>query len=373
MRVALNATCFGPRPSGAKQRLTGLYGTLATQCSDIQFTVFEASDGADQGLIGRHSNVEYRPTPLPSESSLARASRGLRFWSETFAREQFDLFETFHLPLVRAPNCPTLVTIHDIRSTLDEAPLPMRTVARLVHRHAIRSADRVITVSEDMKRQILALEPQGQVIVVPNGIDPRKFANKHDRSPQDFLLAVGHFEPRKNYGRLLEAMRILVERGRADLTLAIVGRDGGSLAQLTSLRERLNLGDRVMFRTDVDDDELAALYANAALIVFPSLYEGFGIPILEAMAAGRPLLLSDTPVFRELTEGRGAYFNPTDSAAMADAVAALLDNPARQQELVTYGHARVEDFDFERLAQRLAALYHDVLKRPKKAVAPAAN
>jgi glycosyltransferase involved in cell wall biosynthesis len=371
MRVGLNATCFNERPSGAKQRFTGIYGALVERCRDVEFVIYEPRDCRVGEWFAGAPNVSVRRTPLPSSGRFRRAFGGLAYWRWALSCDRLDLFETFHLPLVKAPDCPTILTVHDARPVRREVPLVKRLLYGRVLRQALRRADHVITVSETMKREIAAIEPSAAVITIYNGIDPKPFAaadgnaeamRARHRLPAEFILAVGHLEGRKNYVRLIQAVAELRATGRA-ISLVIVGNDGGARTEVRAETARLGLADQVTILEGVSDQELQSLYASCTLVAFPSFYEGFGIPVLEAMAARRPLVLSDTPVFRELTEDRGAYFPPDDSGAIAAAIAAILDSPRRQQELVTYGVERIRAFEFARLAGQVEQLYR--LIQPK--------
>ncbi|WP_332810734.1 glycosyltransferase family 4 protein [Sphingomonas sp.] len=365
MRVGLNATCFNERPSGAKQRFTGIYRALIERCRDIEFVIYEPRDCRVGEWFAGAPNVSVRRTPLPSSGRFRRGLGGLPYWRLALGRDRLDLFETFHLPLVRAPNCPTILTVHDARPVRREVPLVKRLLYGRVLRQALRRADHVITVSETMKQEIAEIEPSATVTTIYNGIDPGPFAaangdaealRARHRLPPEFILAVGHLEARKNYVGLVQAVAELRRAGKT-ISLVIVGNDGGEREEIRRETLRLGITDQVMILEGVSDLELQSLYALCTLVAFPSFYEGFGIPVLEAMAARRPLVLSDTPVFRELTEGRGAYFPPEDSGAIAAAIAAVLDSPQRQQELVAYGVERIRAFEFARLAGQVEQLY----------------
>jgi len=365
MRVGLNATCFNERPSGAKRRFTGIYRALVERCPDIEFVVYEPRDCRVGDWFAGAPNVSVRRTPLPSSGRFRRAFGGLAYWRWALSRDRLDLFETFHLPLVRAPDCPTILTVHDARPVRREVPLVKRMLYGRVLRQALRRADHVITVSETMKQEIAAIEPSAMVTTIYNGIDPAPFVAANGNAealrakyhlPPEFILAVGHLEARKNYVRLIQAVAELRRAGKK-ISLVIVGNDGGARAEIRAETLRLGLADQVTILEGVSDQELQSLYALCTLVAFPSFYEGFGIPLLEAMAARRPLVLSDTPVFRELTEGRGVYFPPDDSGAIAAALARVLDSQQRRQELVAYGVERIRAFEFARLAGEVEQLY----------------
>lgn len=367
VRIGINATSLSDRPSGARQRFVGLYGALFRARPDHEYWIYEPSDCRVAQWFAELPNVRGIATPLPSGDRWKRFRAGLSFWRR-LADDRLNLFESLHLPLISAPNCPTLLTVHDIRAGGDSEPWLRRTVYRRMLRQSLRSAQRVITVSHAMKAELALVEPRAAISTIYNGIDVDAFrcasddapVAKHYGLPSDFLLSVGHFEPRKNYGGLLAAFHQLVGR-YPQLGLAIVGRDGGTLARTAALVRELGLQDKVRLLHDVGDDHLAALYRQSRMVVFPSTYEGFGIPLLEAMAAGRPLALSDLGVFRELTENRSVYFPPRDPTAMAAAIAGLIEAPSRQQEMIAYGRRRSHVFAFERLAEQLDALHMNLV------------
>ena len=368
-RIALNATCFNGMPSGANQRFRGIYGALVRAQADMEFVIFEPADYPVGRWFEGLPNVSIRKTPLPSRSRFRRTLGLLGWWPAALRRERFDLFETFYMPLVRAPDCPTILTVHDVRPVRPETPWPKRLLYRPLVANALRRADHIITVSETMKTEILDIAPHAKVTPIYNGIDPRQWTASPDAAeavrrrlnlPAAFLLAVGHLERRKNYLRLVEAVAAMRSAGQS-ISLVIVGNEGGEGGAVAAAAGRLGLNDHVRILSGLGDDDLAALYSLAHLVVFPSVYEGFGIPILEAMAMRRPLVLSDIKVFRELTQDRGYYVPADDSAAMARGIADLLADPKRQRELVAYGERRVSDFAFPELAEQVARVYRALL------------
>lgn len=366
MRIGLNATCFDDRASGAKQRFLGIYGALISAHPEIDFVIYEPADCRVAQWFEGAANVFACPTPVPSKGQLRKAVAGAMFWRHRLRADRLDLFETFNLPMVVAPDCPTLLTIHDIRYVQEDVAPIKRLANSIVLRRALAGAARVVAVSETIRSEILHFCPGSQVTTVYNGVDPARFDDPGAAAiaavralfdlPAHFALSVGHIEPRKNYGTAVAAFAELARRG-SELSLVIVGRDSGECAQIQLEIARQGVVDRVRILGDVNDAALQCLYQTCELVLLPSLYEGFGLALLEAMAASRPLVLSDIAVFRELTEGQGCYFTPTDGIACAGRIEALRSDPGLSAALVAYGDRRVADFAFPTLAEEVYALY----------------
>ena len=363
MRIGINATSLNDRPSGARQRFVGLYGELFRAHPEHEYVIYEPSDCRIADWFPGLPNVRGVATPLPSTSRWRRFARGIGLWRRLLTRDRLDCFEVLHLPLMRAPNCPTILTVHDARPVLGDVPFVRRALYRYILRRSLRRADAVITVSNKMRADLISLEPLARVSTIHNGIDPAPFLITKGLAAgteAPFLLAVGHFEPRKNYDTLVRAFALIAARSDAP-RLVIVGKDGGTLEATSLLVKALRLADRVDLLNDVGDEQLIDLYRAASILVFPSTYEGFGIPLLEAMAADLPMALSNVAVFRELTEDRAAYFDPLNADAMASVLLDLLGSPERQADQRAYGRLRVYDFDFSTLAGQLEALHCRVL------------
>ena len=368
MRIGINATSLTERPSGAGQRFIGIYGALFQSQPQNSYLIYEPRDCRVASWFVNQPNVIGVVTPLRGNDRWQRLLRGATYWNRRLRGDRLDLFETLHLPAVRAPDCPTILTVHDIRAGGAGEPLVARTLYHSLLRRSLRRVNAVVTVSDAMRAELAAVDPHVSITTIYNGVNrvPFEAAARKGAAiaqslglPNNFLLAVGHFEPRKNYRALVAAMTHLRTTG-PDLHLQIVGRDGGTLEETRAQVEALGLGDRVTLRTEVDDAALHRLYRSARALVFPSLYEGFGIPLLEAMAAGLPMAVSDLAVFRELTEDQAAYFPPHDPAAIARVIGDLLGSPERQQAMIAYGFGRAGDFSFDGLARQLDALHQQV-------------
>ena len=366
MKIGLNATCLNDRPSGAKQRFIGIYSELIKRLPNEEFVIYEPGDCRVGSWFKGAPNVTAKNTFLPSEGRIRKFVSGLGYWSKTLKQEQFNIFEGFNLPLVKAPSGQTLLTIHDIRQMHSAWGALERTTYKMAIKRALTSADHVITVSESMKTEILNFFPKAQISVIYNGLDVHGFetvtesdlldVHKKFSLADEFVLTVGHFEKRKNYLRLIDAMALLRDQGRP-CNLLIIGNNSGERDVIEQRVTALNLTSNVKILSGLTDREVLCAYKLCSLFIFPSSYEGFGIPILEAMAAERPMVLSDLPVFREITQDKGVYFPFDDTAAMASAIEKVLSSDSEQRRLIEYGKKRIPTFSFSSLAAQLEAVY----------------
>jgi glycosyltransferase involved in cell wall biosynthesis len=374
LKIGINATCFNNRPSGAKQRFVGLYGDLVNRLPDVEFVVYEPSDCRVGAWFKGAPNVSVRHTPLPSEGRVMKFVNGLHFWDAALSREGFDIFECLSLPLVKAPTGQTLLTIHDIRGLGYESGVFERAAYKLFFEKSVRAADHVITVSEAMKREILGFFPEIPISVIYNGLDANGFDSVSEvdqhlfrqkyNLPSEFILAVGHLERRKNYLSLVDAVAKLRDGGR-NCNLLIIGNDSGERKVIQERVESKGLIAKVQILNGLSDLEVRCAYKLCRLLVFPSSYEGFGIPILEAMAAGRPMVLSDIPVFREITQNRSIYFAHDDIEAIAFAIEKVLSSSCQSVNLIEYGNVRKQEFNFHNLASQLEALHSSLMLKSK--------
>ncbi len=370
LRVGLNATCLNDRPSGAKQRFVGIYGELIKQLPDVEFVVFEPRDCRVADWFDMPANVVAKTTQIPSVGRLRKLSAGLSYWPLAFKKYSFDIFECFNFPIVKSPSGKTLLTVHDIRGIYPEYGSFGRSIQKNVLGRSLKAADHVITVSESMKKEIQSFSPNAPISVIYNGLDPNNFGPVADETlnnfqrkfalPQKYVLAVGHFEKRKNYLRLIDSMALLRDRG-CPCPLVIIGNDSGQKKAVEAKVVALGLESSVKILTGLTDSEVSCAYKLCGLFVFPSLYEGFGIPILEAMAAEQPVVLSDIPVFREITQNQGLYFPCENVEAMAESIALALTSNCERDRLIEYGTERIKTFSFENLAIQLAGLYQSLI------------
>jgi glycosyltransferase involved in cell wall biosynthesis len=292
------------------------------------------------------------------------------------ARARVDLFHAPHYVVSPFTTCPYVVTIHDCIHLRFPQYLPnqaARVYANVVMRTAARRARRVLTVSQASKDDIqhFLRVPDSKVEVIHNAIDAGIAAPPTEEAMErvcqrfqltsSYILYAGNIKPHKNVDRLIEAYSILRRRGYDQVKLLIIGDEISKYQNLRRLVHRFQLHQHVRFFGFVPEAALAVLYRKAAMFVFPSLYEGFGLPPLEAMAAGTPVITSKVSSLPEVVGDAALLVDPMDAGAIADAMARLLDDEALRRDLVRRGHDRARVFSWSRSAARIREVYGEVL------------
>lgn len=291
-------------------------------------------------------------------------------------RAKPDLFHAPHYVLPPLTPGKSVVTIHDCIHLRFPQYLPNRVAhvyARVFLSAAAHKAARVITVSEASKRDIVHFlgTPANKVDVVYNGFDERLTSPSledetrvRNRFQLDapFVLYAGNIKPHKNVDRLIEAFARLRRRGMDNVKLLIIGDDISKYSSLRRLVHRHQLHQHVRFLGFVSTDTLAALYQLAQVFVFPSLYEGFGLPPLEAMANGTPVITSNVSSLPEVVGDAALLIDPMDADSIANAMYRVLHEPELRAELVRRGHERVKAFSWERSVARTHEIYMDVVR-----------
>ena len=291
-------------------------------------------------------------------------------------RQHVDLFHAPHYTLPTLAPCRSVVTIHDCIHLMFPQYLPNRLAyvyARSMLWTTSRRANRILTVSEASKRDIVRLlgVPSGRVVTIPNGIDERfstppceeEVSRVRERYQLDapFVLYAGNIKPHKNLERIIDAFyRVRQDGLDEDLRLLLIGGDISKYATLRRAVHRYQLHKHVRFLGFVPDQTLAVLYRLAHVFVFPSLYEGFGLPPLEAMASGTPVVTSNVSSLPEVVGDAAVLVDPYDPAAIADAIRRVLTEPELRADLRRRGLERAREYSWERSVRRLREIYGEV-------------
>jgi glycosyltransferase involved in cell wall biosynthesis len=272
---------------------------------------------------------------------------------------------------------PTILTIHDLSLLLHAETHEARLVRRGRRRLPLmaRAASVIITPSESVKREVtehLGIKPS-KVVSIPEAprdifhplpIEETFEVRRRLEIEDEFILFVGTIEPRKNLLTLLKAFQEILRATSRRPQLVIAGKEGWLMDELFSYIRESGVKDRLRFTGYLTDEDLRALYSSCRVFVYPSLYEGFGLPPLEAMACGAPVIASRIPSIVEAVGSDAARLvSPTDAQSLARSIIEILSDENERQQLSLTGQQRAGEFSWEKTARATLAVYDEALKR----------
>lgn len=374
MRIALDSWVLGDRflHHGSRvyaEHLFREFRCMAERDPDVSFCLFTAPDDGNQAAeaVGAGPGFELRP------ARMLKRDRLWRLGGASMAAAQADAGLLFApvpalLPVGRVP---VVCTIHD--ATPLTAPSHSRPVVwqqQYFLRAAARRSKRIITVSECSKADLVNVfgVPEAKIAVVYNGVDKNVFnAQAVDVNEQRRVLSKigvkrryifhhGTLQPRKNLVRLMQAYRqLLAKNPNLDLDLVLVGALGWQYEEIVRIAKRDGSG-RVILAGTLEDREIALLLKGASLVVVPSLYEGFCLPMVEAMACGAPVIAAKTSCLPEISGGVLRYFDPLAIEDMAACMEQVLEDSGVRSSLIERGRQQAARFDWRRCAQETLAV-----------------
>lgn len=368
MRIAIDAHMVGERETGNESYTRNLLRGLATlPDDDNQYQVLTPHPDALRAVIPvppRFEVVRVHPA-----ASVLRIPFGMPM---AVRRSKSELLHVSYIaPPV--PLCRTVVTVHDLSYLAHPEWLSarVRLLLRLLVPPSLRRASRVIAISDFTKRDLVEryATPEKKIAVVPEA-PAAWFTPLADAASQPlpsgvrepFILAVGNLEPRKNLATLIEAFSDLVHHRGFRGSLVIAGQDKYRGEEVSAAVARLGVQSSVTLTGFVDDLTLRLLYNRAALFAYPSLYEGFGLPPLEAMACGCPVVASQATAIPETVGSAAILVDATSVAALAEGMARVLNDPALARRLSVQGRAHAGRFSWERTAQLTRRVYEDAIQ-----------
>ena len=350
MKIGIDATALThPQPTGVEIVTRELIKALLASDLDNQYILYSPT------LLGRewqkYSNSTNRVLPPASWWVVRRLSRAIPednldvFWSPSN-------FLPYNLP------AKSLTTVHDLAFVhFPQAySWKSRLLSWLTVRRAAAVATKILAVSEQTSRDLISrfnISP-ARVAVIPNALPDRPTDQLiYQRSiPNEYLLVVGRVEARKNPLIIIKAFA-LIASDFPELQLVFAGSDGYRAEQAKKLAAKVGLSSRIHFLGFVSEIRLRELYAYASVVVFPSLYEGFGLPVLEAFHYGVPLIASHTPAVAEVAGDAALLVEPTDALGFAQAIDRLISTPELRAQLIEKGALRLQQFSWEASAKAL--------------------
>lgn len=293
-------------------------------------------------------------------------------------RDNADIYHFFNFIVPPRIKGKVITTIHDMTYELYPETMDKRNLKRIKDdiQYSVDRSDKIITVSESSKNDIIKFlnVDESKIEIVYNGVDYEKFnkyytediklivRNKYNL-PQNYILYMGTLEPRKNIDSIIEAFALIKKQEDFDnIKLVIAGKKGWLFEDIFNLVDKLNLKDHVIFTDYVDETDKPIIYNMAKLFVFPSLYEGFGIPVLEAMASSVPVITSNMSSLPEVAGDAAILVNPKDIEDIAKNMIKILSDDDLKNELVRKGYIQAQKFTWEASAEKLYNIYKEIMK-----------
>lgn len=356
-------------------RLTEALAELAP--ADMRFVLFGYGDGPDPGLLGPRAleRMEWRRIPSLDRYSYPGLLGEHLLAAREVERAGVDLFHGMDHNMTPFLRCPSLVTVHDLILLVLRGPYlgPTAWTWMRFHRRAARRADAVVAVSENTARDVERIWgiPRDRIVVVYEGVSAeyRPVADAAEVEAAaarygiegPYLLYLGGFDPRKNLHNMLLAFKRFILSTRGGYRMVLCGDARGFEGYLGDLVAELGLEDDVVFTGFVREGDLPALYSGAAAFVCVSLYEGFGLPVLEAMACGAPVLASRRSSLPEVAGGAALLVDPTDVDEIRAGMEKLARDGRAAAELREAGPRRAAGFTWGRTAESIMELYGRVM------------
>ena len=375
-RIGIDARLFGTaQAAGIGTYTEELVGNLLKADPDNQYTVFVTPDTAEVFPFYA-ANLTKRAVPFRHYTIAEQL-----FYPRLLHRTNLDLvhYTNFNTPILFR-RIPSVVTIHDLTLWFYPGRKHNSPLHRWAYRYIIKqsclNATRVIAVSEGTKRDIISYlgVPEDKIDVIYEGVSPRLQTSSDPKRAEmikskygisaPFFLYVGQWRNHKNLVRLIQAFAVLRRRYGLEHQLVLVGKQDPLAPEVPDTIKQLGLQDAVILAGYIADHDLADFYTAAEAFVFPSLYEGFGLPPLEAMACGTPVISSNASVMPEVLGQAALYFDPLNVEDIAAKLYQFATSFKTRQELKEHAAQQIKKYSFARMAKETLAVYRRALSPP---------
>ncbi len=375
MKIGFDAKRMLNNPTGLGNHARILLSALMRDYAENEYLLFTPRTRTEY-IQQLHGNFHLH---LP-ETILARS---LHPWWRSFGitndllKNNVDLYHGIsnELPFnIHRTSIKTVVTIHDLifLKHTEQYPWLDRQFYTLKTKYAAKHADAIIAVSQETKRDLMEMYavPENKIVVIYPSVDQKFYRKTSEvekeklkaryKLPQKFILNVGSFFPRKNQIKLIEAFDLIKDKIEEDLVL--VGSSGYMLTDIQKMIAEKKLEQRVHIITDVSNDDLPGLYQSAALFVFPSLFEGFGAPVLEALFSGVPVVASRGDAIGEAAGPNSATIDPKDVKAIAAEILSVSKDETRQKTMIDAGYVHALTMTDRVFATKTMDVYKSLFK-----------
>ncbi len=378
MKIGINEVLVHDHFGGAQQRELSVLPELLQQIADHgwQSIVYVSRDIESTLLEALTSGApcEIVRTPLPAIPTYKRLLLGIPYWRQQVKKDKLSLFHTAYYP---APHLdiPTVLTAHDVRFMHmpgTYTPWRLRFLKKIVP-YTFRRVSRIITVSEDTKNDLCnfwGLDGQNidishnaithQYALITDKDQLKRVRNKYNL-PSQYILCVSHIEPRKNLHRLLKAYLQLCSQTNFPHYLVIMGKPIFGFQSLFKEVQESAFSNRILFTGFVDDEDMASVYSLADVLTFPSLHEGFGMPAIEAMACGVPVITSSVSALPEICGDAAIFVDPYDEHSILDGMLQVLGCNEKREELIEKGYGQSKKFSCGNSAAAVIESYKKAL------------
>jgi glycosyltransferase involved in cell wall biosynthesis len=374
MRIAFDAKRMLNNPTGLGNHARILANALMRDHADNDYLFFSPS-AKDEFLNQLHGNFEVH---FP-ETKLAQA---IHPWWRSYAitddllRNKVDIYHGIsnELPFnIHRTRIKTVVTIHDLifRKHKEQYPWIDRRIYTLKTKYAAKHADRIIAVSQETKQDLIKMYgvPERKIEVIYQSVNEKfyqkvseeksKAVSQQYKLPEKYILNVGSFFPRKNQIGLIEAFDLIKDRITEDLVL--VGTSGYMLPHIQKMITEKNLDNRIHILTNASDGDLPSIYQSASAFVFPSLFEGFGVPVLEALFSGTPVIASRGGAIEEAAGKDSLFINPHSTEDMADKILSTLNDEGQRKKMIGPGYLHAQTMTDRVFAAKTMEVYKSIL------------
>ena len=337
MIIGINCCHLSDKTDGAKTRLVSFYSVFVEKNKKTKFIFFVPNN---LNIIKfkknfNSPNVFFHKLNIQSDNIIRRFITGLFYWSLIFKKYNLDYFDQSYLPLFILFKGKTkiILTIHDLRYLHFSTEFFYRyLIFKPVIKLAIFFSDKLVTVSKNIKYNLEKITKK-KIFVLSNFINSKSNYEFTKKNKENFIFTVGHSEKRKNLDNLIKAFMYVKLNGYKG-NLIICTNQGSELKKLETLILNHAYTENIKLMKKKSNKKVFNLYKQCEIFVLPSLYEGFGIPILEASHYNKVIVLSSIPVFKEITFNKLIYFDPTSPKKISEKIMSILNNKSKQKKLM---------------------------------------